>query len=58
MGLGFAAAVFRRTDTDSTIVILVNASNVDDVPARILRRFIKILETGSEGPYAGKAICE
>ena len=58
MGLGFAAAVFRRTDTDSSIVILVNASNVDDVPARILRRFIKILETGSEGPYTGKAICE
>ena len=57
-GAGFEAAVFHKPGTKSTIVILLNAANRKDVPAHILRRFIKILETGSEGSLAGKPICD
>jgi D-alanyl-D-alanine carboxypeptidase len=58
-GLGFQVAVFHTPGRrDDTIVILLNGSNFNDVPARILRRLIRILETGREGDGGDKLICE
>lgn len=57
-GAGFEAAVFHTPGRrDGTIVVLVNASNFSNVPAGVVRRLIKILETGLEGPYRGNPIC-
>jgi D-alanyl-D-alanine carboxypeptidase len=58
-GVGFQVAVFHTPGRrDDTIVILLNGSNFNDVPARILRRLIRILETGREGDGGDKLICE
>ena len=58
-GLGFQVAVFHTPGRrDDTIVILLNGSNFNDVPSRILRRLIRILETGREGDGGDKLICE
>lgn len=57
-GAGSEAGVLHKPGTRRTIVVLLNAANRKDVPAHILRRFIKILETGSEGALAGKPICD
>lgn len=57
-GAGFEAAVFHtRGSRDDTIVILLDASNFQNVQAGILRRLISILENGSEGGYRGRAVC-
>jgi D-alanyl-D-alanine carboxypeptidase len=57
-GAGFEAAVFRTPGRrDDTIVILLDASNFQNVQAGLLRRLISILETGSEGGYRGRAVC-
>jgi D-alanyl-D-alanine carboxypeptidase len=45
-GVGFQAAVFHHVERNRTIAILLNASNVDDVPARLFSRLVTILNTG------------
>ena len=57
-GAGFEAAVFHTPGRrDDTIVILLDASNFQNVQAGLLRRLISILENGSEGRYRGRAVC-
>ena len=58
-GVGFEVAVFHTPGRrDDTIVILLNGSNFHDVQAAIVRRLIRIVETGREGDYQGKPICK
>jgi D-alanyl-D-alanine carboxypeptidase len=55
--IGFEAAVFHERRRNATVAILLNASNFPDVPARVFRRMVRILESGSEGALAGRPIC-
>ena len=54
---GFEAAVFHQPRRNETVAILLNASNVPDVPSRLFRRIMRIIADGDEGSLAGTPIC-
>lgn len=54
-GAGYEAAVFHQIEQHQTFVILVNASNNNDVPVKI---FCRVLEVLNEAPPAGSdSVC-
>lgn len=55
-GLGYQAAVFTNVDTAETFAIVVNASNEEDVPARVFCRVLHTLHPGQILPT--KSVCD
>ena len=59
-GIGYEAAVFHHPARNQTFAILLNASNVSDVPARVFRRLVPILDDAATEAAAetdGRPIC-
>jgi len=55
-GLGYQAAVFTNIDKAETFAIVVNASNAQDVPARVFCRVLHILHPKETLPT--KSVCD
>ncbi len=51
-GIGYEAAVFHHPGRNETFAILLNASNFPDVPARVFRRLVPILNAADPAMVA------
>jgi D-alanyl-D-alanine carboxypeptidase len=54
-GVGYEAAVFHQIERNETFAILLNASNVSDVPVRIFCRVLAVLDEAP--PPASGSVC-